>query len=58
MPDFDYKSFMAGLQVGRRIRLWDAIRPQPVPPVPAESYIITETEDRIISESGDYLITE
>lgn len=51
MPDFDYKSFMAGLQVGRRIRLWDAAANKPpMPPTPSGRYILMEDGTPIMTE--------
>ena len=51
MPDFDYKSFMAGLQVGRRIRLWDAsANKPPMPPTPSGRYILTESGEKVLTE--------
>lgn len=51
MPDFDYKSFMAGLQVGRRIRLWDAsANKPPMPPAPSGRYILMEDGTPIVTE--------
>lgn len=58
MP-FDYESFMAGVQVGRRLKVADANRRlPPKPPVPPGLRIVTETGIPIISENGEQLITE
>lgn len=45
----DYESFIAGVQVGRRIKLWDAMR-KFIPPIweraiATEDYLIITTED-------------
>ena len=56
---FDYESFLAGVQVGRRLKVADAMRRlPPKPPVLPGLRIVTETGIPIISESGDQLITE
>lgn len=56
MP-FDYNSFIAGIQVGRRLRIWDASRyPNPVPP-PADA-IITEDGIEIDTEAGEVIVEE
>lgn len=58
MP-FDYESFMAGVQVGRRLKVADAQRElPPKPPVISGSLIVTEDGNPIISESGQQLVTE
>lgn len=58
MP-FDYESFLAGVQVGRRLKVADANRRlPPKPPVPPGLRIVTETGIPIISEDGYQLITE
>lgn len=58
MP-FDYESFIAGVQVGRRLKVADANRRlPPKPPVPPGLRIVTETGIPIISEAGEQLITE
>lgn len=55
MPDFDYKSFMAGLQVGRRIRLWDAsANKPPMPPTPSGRYVLMEDGTPIVAEQPDW----
>lgn len=54
MP-FDYESFMAGLITGLKL---DRPSKNRKPPLPPNSYIITEYEDDIISEDGDVLVTE
>lgn len=62
MP-FDYHSFMQGVATGLklgRISPWRPT-PPPVPPTPPlpTDYMITEIdEDRMITESGDYMVTE
>lgn len=54
--NFDYESFIAGVQVGRRLRLWDASR---VTPIPLEQrFIVTEDGDPIVTENGDNIVTE
>ena len=58
MP-FDHESFLAGVQVGRRLKVADANRRlPPKPPVPPGLRIVTETGIPIISEAGEQLITE
>lgn len=58
MP-FDYESFIAGVQVGRRIKVADANRRlPPKPPAPFGWNIVTETGIPITSESDIPLITE
>ena len=58
MP-FDYESFLAGVQVGRRLKVADAMRElPPKPPVISGSQIVTEDGYPIVSESGQQLITE
>ena len=52
----DKNSFLAGVQVGRRLRMWDASRVTPMPPEPY--YIITEDGDPIVTEAGDKVISE
>lgn len=55
----DTRSFIAGVQVGRRLKVADANRSlAPKPPVPPNLRIVTETGIPIISEDGDQLITE
>lgn len=58
MP-FDYESFLAGVQVGRRLKVADAMRElPPKPPVISGSQIVTEDGYPIVSESGQQLVTE
>lgn len=60
MP-FDYESFIAGVQVGRRIKVADAMRKvtPPMPPVIGGKYIVTETGAKIVTEqNGLYMVTE
>lgn len=58
MP-FDYESFIAGVQVGRRLKVADAQRKlPPKPPVPYGWGIITEARLSIVSEAEVPLITE
>lgn len=45
----DYESFIAGVQLGRRLRIWDATRIVQ-PPLPSDMYIITEDDMQIITE--------
>lgn len=55
----DYESFIAGVQVGRRLKVADAQRKlPPKPPVPSGRKIVTETGIPIVSEAGVQLITE
>lgn len=55
MP-FDYESFMAGVMTGLKLGRVPKGR---TPPVPSNDYMITEIdEDRMITESGDYMVTE
>lgn len=52
----DLKSFLAGVQVGLRLKVWEAnATPRPVP---SNNYIITEEGEDIITESGENIITE
>lgn len=58
MP-FDYESFIAGIQVGRRLKVADAQRKlPPKPPAPPGLRIVTETGIPIVSEAGGQLVTE
>lgn len=58
MP-FDYESFIVGVQVGRRLKVADAMRElPPKPPVPPQRRLVTETGTPIASEAGKQLITE
>lgn len=55
----DAKSFIAGVQVGRRLKVADSQRRlPPKPPAPAGWRIVTETGIPIISEAGEQLKTE
>ena len=55
----DIKSFIFGIQVGRRIKVADATREfPPKPPVPYGWNIITEDGILIGAETGEQLITE
>lgn len=55
----DLRSFLAGVQVGRRLKVADAQRKlPPKPPVPPGLNIVTETGIFIVSETGIQLITE
>lgn len=54
----DYtKTFLAGLQLGRRIKIYDALRQTvpPVPPVPPGVFILAEDGTPIIAEKKDYV---
>lgn len=52
----DLNSFLAGVQVGLRLKVWEAnATPRPVP---SQNYIITEYDEDITDESGEVLITE
>lgn len=53
---FDANSFLAGVQVGRRIRVWDAYRKIDGPI--ADRAILTEYGAPILTEAGQELITE
>ena len=56
---FDYESFLAGVQVGRRIKVAAAMRKAtPIKPVLAGVFILAEDGTPIIAEAGSYLITE
>lgn len=47
----DYtKTFLAGLQLGRRLKIYDALREEPLPPVPSGLVILSEHEIPIITE--------
>lgn len=52
----DYKSFIAGVQLGRRLRIWDAVRLKQ-PPVPSGVYILTEDGTPIITEVFPFEVT-
>ena len=52
----DYNSFLKGVQVGLRLKTWEA-GSNPRPPKEV-SRIVTEDGDPIITESGDYIVTE
>lgn len=55
MP-FDYNSFIQGVITGLELGRSPKGR---TPPVPSNDYMITEIdEDRMITESGDYMVTE
>lgn len=54
MP-FDYNSFIAGVQVGRRLKVWDADRS---PSVITTDAILTEDGIDLDTESGEVLVTE
>lgn len=54
----DVSSFLAGVQVGRRLKVADAKRDLPKKPVPSGWNIITETGIPIISEAAEWVITE
>lgn len=56
MPISDLESFLAGVQVGRRIKMWDTYRKLESPF--ADRAILTEYEFPIRTESGLDLITE
>lgn len=52
----DYDSFIIGLQTGYRLGRPEHNRK---PPAPSGTYMITEIdEDRMITETGDYMVTE
>lgn len=52
----DYKSFIAGVQLGRRLRIWDAVRLKQ-PPVPSGVYILAEDGTPIITEVFPFEVT-
>ena len=52
----DYESFIAGVQVGRRLRIWDAYRKIDGPM--SDRAILTEYGEPILTEAGEMLITE
>ena len=55
MP-FDYNSFIQGVAVGLKLGRSPKER---TPPAPSGDYMITEIdEDRMITESGDYMVAE
>lgn len=55
MP-FDYESFMTGIITGLKLGRTETGR---TPPAPSNDYMITEIdEERMITESGDYMVTE
>lgn len=55
----DARSFIVGLQVGRRLKVADAMREfPPKPPVPYGWSIVTEDGIAISAETGEQLITE
>lgn len=55
MP-FDYESFMTGVITGLKLGRVPNGR---TPPAPSNDYMITEIdEERMITESGDYMVTE
>lgn len=55
MP-FDYESFMTGVVAGLKLGRTEKGR---TPPAPSNDYMITEIdEERMITESGDYMVTE
>lgn len=51
----DYESFVIGLQIGYRLGRPEQNRK---PPAPSENYMITEDEDRMVTESGNPMVTE
>lgn len=52
----DAKSFLIGVQVGRRLRIWDAYRKIDGPI--SDRAILTEYGEPILTEAGQKLITE
>lgn len=53
---FDCDSFMQGVMTGLKLGRSPISR---APPAPSNDYMITEIdEDRMITESGDYMVTE
>lgn len=58
MP-FDYNSFLKGVITGMQLPRTPGRITPPQPPVPSNRYMITEIdEDDMITESGDYMVTE
>lgn len=60
-PGSDYtKTFIMGVQLGRRIKILDALRkaaPPPVPPIPSEVHILAEDGTPITDERFGTLIS-
>ena len=52
----DAKSFLIGVQVGRRLRIWDAYRKIDAPM--SDRAILTEYGEPILTEAGEMLVTE
>jgi hypothetical protein len=56
MPIADKLSFLAGLQLGRRLKILEA-RKKLDPPV-TELALLTELEDPILTEDGEEILLE
>ena len=56
MSILDKEAFLAGLQLGRRIKVLDAMR-QSEPPV-GELFLLTETEFDILTEDDEGIVVE
>lgn len=56
MSILDKEAFLAGLQLGRRIKVLDAMR-QSEPPVD-ELFLLTETEFDILTEDDEGIVIE
>lgn len=54
MPITDTESFIAGVQVGRRMKEWDAKRK----PLGGKMVIFNENSYPLLDEDGIYLLTE
>lgn len=56
MPIVDKESFIAGLQLGRRIKVLDAMRK--TEPRPTETYLLTETGLDLLTENDEEIVIE
>ena len=52
----DYDSFIAGIQVGRRLKIWEIDRSPKSPP--SGKKIITQQNEPILTETGLYIESE
>ena len=52
----DKESFIAGVQLGRRLKVWDSLRQ--VAPAPLTWPILTENDMPILTESGEELLQQ
>ena len=55
--NFDEESFLVGLQLGRRIKVWDAYRNMDFP-TSGVSIITEKSLEPILTEDGVFIITE